>query len=210
MSLVNDARLGPQRIPAGGRVVTVFVVTRRQPAERTRFEKPANTEVTRYANVTVVSKREFPFAGQIGGALSALRWGTVSRLPRPRKGWIVLGDSIDGIRLDEPRARVEKAIGAGRTIRRGVVSYFGGHLIVNYWFHDGLYTSVQYLETPWSGYRSLSGAHVGSGRRALRALYASCAKSNCFLQAGPWPDPVGTSFTLGHGKVVDILIGRFG
>jgi hypothetical protein len=123
---------------------------------------------------------------------------------------IVLGSSIDGIRLDESRADVEKRFGVGRSSQRGLVSYFGGRLIVNYWFHDGLYKWVQYLETRWSGYRTRSGIHVGSSRRALRALYVTCAQGSCILLAGPRPDPVATEFTMRHGKVVDILIGRFG
>ena len=206
--LVNDARLGPQHIPSPQRVVTVFVVTRRQAAENTQFERGRNTQVTRYANITVVSKPYVLYL--VRGAVSALRWGTASRLAKPGRGLIVLGRSIDRIRLDESRANVEKAFGPGRLIRRGVVSYFGGHLIVNYWFHDGLYKWVSYLETRWSGYRTRSGFHVGSSRRQLRALYATCAQGSCVLLAGPWPDPVGTDFTVEHGKVVDITIGRFG
>jgi hypothetical protein len=208
VSLVNDARLGPQHIPSPPRVVTVFVVTRRQAAENTRIERGRNTEVTRYANITVVSKPDVRY--QVRAAVSALRWGTASSLGKPRRGLIVLGSSIDGIRLDESRTNVEKAFGVGRSSRRGVVSYFGGHLIVNYWFHDGLYNRVEYLETRWSGYRTRSGFHVGSSRRELRALYVTCAKENCVLLAGPWPDPVGTTFTIRHGKIADIIIGRLG
>jgi hypothetical protein len=208
VSLVNNARLGPQHIPSPPRVVTVFVVTRRQGAESAQFERGSNTQVTRYANITMVSKADVLY--EVRGAVSALRWGTASSLGKPGRGLIVLGSSIDGIRLDESRATVEKAFGAGRSSRRGLVSYFGGHLIVNYWFHDGLYKWVEYLETRWSGYRTRSGVHVGSSRRELRALYVTCAKGNCVLLAGPWPDPVGTVFTMRHGKVVDITIGRFG
>jgi hypothetical protein len=186
----------------------VFVVTRRQGAESAQFKRGSNTQVTRYANITVVSKADVLY--QVRGAVSALRWGTASSLGKPGRGLIVLGSSIDGIRLDASRATVEKAFGVGRSSRRGLVSYFGGHLIVNYWFHDGLYKWVEYLETRWSGYRTRSGVHVGSSRRELRALYVTCAKGKCVLLAGPWPDPVGTVFTMRHGKVVDITIGRFG
>jgi hypothetical protein len=206
--LVNNARLGPQHIPSPRRVVTVFVVTRRQAAERTQFERGRNTQVTRYANITVVSKPDFLY--QVRSAVSALRWGTASSLGKPGRGLIVLGSSIDGIRLGESRTNVEKAFGVGRSSQRGLVSYFGGHLIVNYWFHDGLYKQVEYLETRWSGYRTRSGVHVGSSRRELRPLYATCAKGNCVLLAGPWPDPVGTTFTMRQGKVVDITIGSLG
>ena len=208
VSLVNDARLGPQHIPSPPRVVTVFVVTRRQAAESMQFKRGRNTQVTRYANITVVSKPDVLY--QVRSAVSALRWGTASSLGKPGRRLIVLGSSIDGIGLGDSRANVEKAFGVGRSIRRGLVSYFGGHLIVNYWFHDGLYKQVEYLETRWSGYRTRSGVHVGSSRRELRSLYVTCAKGNCFLLAGPGPDPVGTGFTMRHGKVVDIIIGSFG
>jgi hypothetical protein len=184
------------------------VVTRRQAAESTQFERGRNSQVTRYANITVVSKPDFLY--QVRSAVSALRWGTASSLGKPGTGLIVLGSSMDGIRLGESRTNVEKAFGAGRSIGRGLVSYFGGHLIVNYWFHDGLYKHVEYLETRWSGYRTRSGVHVGSSRRELRPLYVTCAKGNCVLLAGPGPDPVGTGFTMRHGKVVDIIVGSFG
>ena len=208
VSLVNNARLGPQHIPSPRGVVTVFVVTRRQAAESAQVERRRNTKVTRSANITAVSDPDF--VDQVRGAVSALRWGTAASLGKPRRGLIVLGSSIDGIQLDEFRADVEKRFGVGRSSQRGLVSYFGGHLIVDYWFHDGLYKWVQYLETHWSGYRTRSGIHVGSSRRALRALYATCAPGSCMLLAGPWPDPVTTEFMMRHDKVVGILIGRFG
>jgi hypothetical protein len=208
VSLVNNARLGPQHIPSAPRVVTVFVVSRRQGAESIKFKRDRDTQVTRYANVTVVSKPDL--LDQVRSAVSALRWGTASSSAKPGRGLIVLGSSIDGISVDESRTNVEKAFGVGRSSRRGLVSYFGGHLIVNYWFHDGLYKRVMYLETRWSGYRTRSGIHVGSSRRELRPLYVTCVKGNCFLLAGPYPDAVATGFTMRHGKVVDIIIGRLG
>ena len=209
VSLLNNARLGPQHIPSPPRIVTVVVVTRRHAGESTEVERARNTEVIRYANITVISKPDVTY--QVRGAVSALRWGTAaSTLGNVRRGLIVLGSSIDGIRLDEPRTEVEKAFGVGRTIRRGLVSYFRGHLLVNYWFHDGLYKWVEYLETRWSGYRTPSGLHVGSSTQEQRPLYVTCARGNCVLLAGPWPDPIGTVFTVRHGKVVDITIGRFG
>ena len=205
VSLLNDTLQGPQRIPRPPRYVTVVVTG---DGESTQVEKAPNTEVTRYANITVLSQPDARL--QVRSAVSALRWGTVASLGPPRRGFIVLGSSIDGIRLDESRADVEKAFGAGRTIRRGVVSYFGGHLVVNYWFHDGLYKWVTYLETRWSGYRTRSGVHVGSSGQELGRLYVTCAQWQCALLAGPAPDPVGTEFTLRHGKVFDITIGRLG
>jgi hypothetical protein len=209
VSLLNNARLGPQHIPSPPHVVAVVVATRRHAGKSTAFERGRNTQIIRYANITVLSTRDF--VDQVRGAVSALRWGiSASTRAKPARGLIVLGGSIDGIRLDESRANVEKAFGAGRPIRRGLVAYFGGHLLVNYWFHDGLYKQVEYLETRWSGYRTRSGVHVGSSRRDLRPLYVTCAEENCVLLAGPRPDPVGTGFTMRHGRVVDITIGRFG
>jgi hypothetical protein len=209
VSLVNNARLGPQHIPSPHRVVTVFVATRRQSVEGTQFKRGRNTQVTRYANIAVVSKPDVLY--QVRSAVSALRFGTASSLAKPARGLIVLGSSIDGIRLDESRSKVEKAFGVGRSSRRGLVSYFGGHLIVNYWFHDGLYKRVEYLQTRWGGYRTRSGVHVGSSRQALRPLYVSCeSKPECWLQAGPTPDPVGTVFTVRRSKVVEIEVGSYG
>jgi hypothetical protein len=206
--LLNNARLGPQRIPSPPRVVTVVVVTRRDAGGTTELERGRNAQLTRYANITVLSTRDV--LDQVRGAMARLRWGTAANVDEPRPGLIVLGSSIDRIRLDESRTSVEKAFGAGRSIRRGVVSYFGGRLIVNYWFHDGLYKQVQYLETRWRGYRTRSGAHVGSSRRELGSLFVTCANGECVLLAGPHPDPVGTVFTMRHGAVADIDIGRFG
>jgi hypothetical protein len=208
VSLVNNARLGSQHIPSPPHAVTVYVVTKRLAVERAQVERRRSTQVTRYANITVVSKPYLLY--QVRGAVSALRWGTAASLAKPARGLIVLGSSIDGIRLDESRTDVEKAFGVGRSRQRGLVSYFGGHVIVNYWFHDGLYKRVEYLETRWHGYRTRSGVHVGSSRRALHPLYPTCAKGNCVLLAGPGPDPVGTTFTIRHGKIVDITIGSFG
>jgi hypothetical protein len=209
VSLVNNARLGPQHIPSPLRAVTVFVTTRRRAAARVQFKTDRDAQVTRYANVTVVS-RPGVLLYQVRSAVSALRWGIASSSAKPGRGLIVLGSSIGGIRLDELRTNVEKAFGGGRSRRRGLVSYFGGHLIVNYWFHDGLYRQVEYLETRWSSYHTRSGVHVGSSRHELRPLYVTCEKGNCVLLAGPLPDPVATDFTMRHGKVVDITIGRFG
>src|SRR5204862_5892958 len=108
------------------------------------------------------------------------------------------------------RTNVEKAFGAGRSSERGLVSYFGGRLLVNYWFHDGLYKQVEYLQTRWSGYRTRSGVHVGSSRRELRPLYVTCAKGDCSLLAGPMPDAGGTVFTRGQGHGGEINVGPSG
>ena len=110
VSLVNNARLGPQHIPSPHRVVTVFVATGRQAPASVQFKTGRNTQVTSYANVTVVSKPDVLY--QVRSAVSALRWGTASSSAKPGRGLIVLGSSIDGIRLDESRTNVEKALEA--------------------------------------------------------------------------------------------------
>lgn len=208
VSLVNNARLGPQHIPSPPQLVKVVVATRRQAAQGTLFPKGDHISVTRYANVTVFSKPSV--LDQVRAAVSALRWGTASNFGKPGKGLIVLASSINGIWLGESRARVEKAFGPGRSTRRGLVWYFGGHLLVNYWFHDRLYNFVEYLQTRWSGYHARSGVHVGSTRRELRPLYVTCSQEDCSLLAGPMPDAVGTVFKMRHGRVVEIAVGSFG
>lgn len=119
---------------------------------------------------------------------------------------IVLGRSIAGIRLGESRANVQQALGKGRTTQRGLVSYFGGRLVVNYWFHDGLTTRVQALQTRWAGFHSRSGIHVGSSRAHVRALHFACGDGTCSRAAGPMPDAPGTVLTMRRGKVAKIDI----
>jgi hypothetical protein len=206
--LVNDARLGPQHIPSPLRVVTVLVATRRQAAGSPLIRQGRRAHGTRYANIAVFSKAYLLY--QVRGAVSALRWGGVPRLAKPGRHLIVLGSSIGEIWLGESRRDVEKKFGPGHSTQRGLVSYFGRHLLVNYWFHDGLYPFVEYLQTRWQGYRTPSGVHVGSTRRELRPLYVTCREGNCILLAGPMPDPVGTDFTMRHGKVVEITVGSLG
>ena len=75
----------------------------------------------------------------------------------PHNRLIVLDHSIAGIGLDEPRKSVEKALGPGTSTRRGLVSYFGGRLVVDYWFHDRLTMRVGDVETKWSGFHTRSG-----------------------------------------------------
>jgi hypothetical protein len=122
----------------------------------------------------------------------------------PQNRLIVLGDSIGGIRLDEPRKSVENALGRGTSKRPGLVSYFGGRLLADYWFHDGLTTRIESLETRWPGFHTRSGAHVGSSRHELRALHVTCSDGRCSRAAGQMPDAPGTAFTMRHDKVVQI------
>jgi hypothetical protein len=79
---------------------------------------------------------------------------------------------------------------------------------VIYWFHDGLQKYVAGLGTQWVGFRTRSGVHVGSSRRELRRIYATCdSKTECHLLEGPWPDALATSFVMRNGKVAEIGIG---
>ena len=129
--------------------------------------------------------------------------GSNSHERAPENRLIVLDHSIGGIRLGEPRRSVEKAFGHGTSKRRGLVSYFGGRLLVDYWFHDQLTTRVGDLETRWSGFHTRSGLHVGSSREELRALQVVCSDGQCG-RAGPGPDAPGTGFTMRHGHVAQI------
>jgi len=119
---------------------------------------------------------------------------------------IVLGESIAGISLGDTRKSVERAFGHGKSSRRGLVRYFGGRLLVDYWFHDELTTRVKGLETRWAGVHTRSGLHVGSSRQELRALHVACAEEECSQAAGRMPDAPGTVFTIRHGKVARIEI----
>ena len=124
----------------------------------------------------------------------------------PSNRLIVLGDSIAGIPLGEPRKSVEKAVGHGKSSRRGLVWYFGGRLLVDYWFHDQLTTRVEAVETRWGGFHTRSGVHVGTSRQALHALKVTCGDGECSRAAGRRPDAPGTLFTMRHGKVAEIDI----
>jgi hypothetical protein len=124
----------------------------------------------------------------------------------PKNRSIVLGDSIAGISLDEPRKSVERAFGHGTSRHRGEVWYFGGRLLVDYWFHDQLTTRVAELGTSWRGFHTRSGVHVGTSRQALAALHVTCRNGECWRPAGQGPDAPGTLFRMRHGKVAQIDI----
>lgn len=124
----------------------------------------------------------------------------------PKNRLIVLGDSIAGISLGEPRKSVEKAFGQGKSRRRGLARYFGSRLQVDYWFHDRLTPRVEGLETRWGGFHTRSGVHIGTSRQALRALHVTCADGECSRAAGRMPDAPGTVFTMRHGRVAQIDI----
>ena len=124
----------------------------------------------------------------------------------PQNRLIIPGDSIAGISLGEPRKRVEKAFGQGKSKRRGLVWYFGSRLLVDYWFHDRLTTRVEEVETRWGGFHTRSGVHIGTSRQALRALHVTCGDGECSRAGGRMPDAPGTVFTMRHGKVAQIDI----
>jgi hypothetical protein len=130
--------------------------------------------------------------------------GSPPRTPQNRL--IVLGHSIGGVRLGESRRSLEKALGRGTSRRRGLVWYFEGRLLVDYWYHGRLTTRVEALETRWSGFHTRGGVHVGSSRQDLRALGVTCGNGECSRAAGPMPDAPGTVFTMRHGRVVKIAI----
>jgi hypothetical protein len=204
--LVNNRHLGQPYMSPVPRLVTVVVADRRHAGESpASVQKSGRSRLTRYANVMVFSRPSV--LDEVRGSISTLRWGT-SRAKAGRR-LIVPGGSIGGIRLGESRKQVEKAFGPGRSTSRGLVSYFGGHLVVNYWFHDRLEKWVAYLQTRWGGFHTSSGVHVGSSRQELRRIYATCdTKTECHVLEGPWPDALATGFTMRNGKVVEIAVGN--
>jgi hypothetical protein len=134
--------------------------------------------------------------------------GSGSQQRTPQSRLIVLGHSIGGIRLGESRSSVEMTLGGGRSRRSGLVWYFGGRLLVDYWFHDGLTRRVEGLQTRWGGFHTRSGVHVGSSRQELRALHVACGVGECSLAARPQPPPdaPGSIFTIRHGKIAQIKV----
>jgi hypothetical protein len=188
-------------LPAG-RAGTLVVATRPSTVG-TSPSQPGR--VRRFANVTV-STRPYD-ADEVNGAFSALRWRTLAQA-KPGRHLIVPGKSIGPIWLGESRKRVERAFGPGRSTKGGV-RYLGGRVLVTYDYHDAPTKYVASLETRWSGFHTRSGARVGSTRGELRPLYVSCAgMDQCYLENGPWPDALGTVFTMKDGRVVGIAIGN--
>jgi hypothetical protein len=204
--LVNNHHLGQPYMSRVPRLLTVVVADRRH-AETSpaSLRKRGRSRLTRYANVTVFYKPSI--LDEVRGSISTLRWGTPAA--KPGRQLIVPGGSIGGIRLGESRKDVEKAFGPGRSMRHGLIrSYFGGHLLLTYVFHDSPEKYVTALWTRWGGFHTRSDIHVGSGRQELRRIYATCeGKTGCHLLEGPWPDALATSFVLRDGKVAEIGIG---
>ena len=204
--LVNKHHLGQPYMRAVPRLLTVFVADHRHAgASPASLRKRGRSRLTRYANVTVFYKPSI--LDEVRGSISTLRWGTP--LAKPGRRLIVPGGSIGGIRLGESRKDVQKAFGPGQSTGQGVFrSYFGGHLLLTYVFHDSPEKYVTGLQTRWGGFRTRSGVHVGSARQELHRIYATCDdKTECHLLEGPWPDALATSFTMRNGKVAEIGIG---
>jgi hypothetical protein len=125
---------------------------------------------------------------------------------QPKNRLILLGRSIGGVSLNEPRRTVEKAFGPGKSRGRGLVWYFGGRLFVDYWSHDRLTTRVEYLKTSWDGFHTRSGMHVGTSREDLRLPGMSCMNRIC-ARGGNYADAPGTGFGIRDGKVAWIAVG---
>ena len=204
--LVNKHHLGQPYMGAVPRLLTVVVADRRHAtASPASLRKRWRSRLMRYANVTVFYKPAI--IDEVRGSISTLRWGTPAA--KPGRQLIVPGGSIGGIRLGESRKDVEQAFGPGLSTRHGLIrSYFGGHVLLTYNFHDRQYNWVAGLWTRWPGFHTRSGVHVGSSKPALRRIYATCdSKAGCHLLEGPWPDALATSFALRDGKVAEIGIG---
>jgi hypothetical protein len=203
--LVNNHHLGQPYMGVVPRLLTVVVADRRHATTSpASLRKRGRSRLARYANVTVFYQPAI--LDEVRGSISTLRWGTSQA--KPGRQLIVPGGSIGGIRLGESRKDVEKAFGPGRSMRHGLIrSYFGGHVLLTYDFHDASTKRVEGLWTRWAGFHTRSGVHVGSSRQALRPIYATCDKTACHLLEGPWPDALATSFAMRNGKVAEIGIG---
>jgi hypothetical protein len=128
-----------------------------------------------------------------------------STLPTNRV--VVLGRSIGAISLGEGRSSIRRTLGPGTRLSRGVFSYFGGRVLISYWFHDQLTYRVNYIKTTWSGFRTHSGVHVGTSQGDLHLPAGSCLNGICGLAASKGADAPGTGFGIRRGKVVWIAVG---
>jgi hypothetical protein len=129
-----------------------------------------------------------------------------SRQALPKNRLIVLGRSIGPISLGERRSAVTRTLGSGKQVRRGVASYFGGRLFVNYWFHDELTERVSDIETTWAGFHTRTGVRVGSSRRDLHIPRGSCLGDLCAVAASKGPDAPGTGFRIRKHKIARINV----
>jgi len=99
----------------------------------------------------------------------------------PNDRLIVLDRSIGPVRLGEPRARVERALGRGTDVAKGDragVYYFGRRLLVTYGDHGTLRPYVMSMSTSWAGFRTASGLRVGASTTILRGdARLTCVKT---------------------------------
>ena len=123
----------------------------------------------------------------------------------PKNRLIVPAVSIGDIRFGEPRKAVAHALGPGKSIGRYYRAYLHGRLRILYLYHDAYTGRAQALITRWSGYRTRSGAHVGSPRRALDGLHLDCFNRYC--RSPQDPDYAGILFTMRHHRIVKIYVG---
>ena len=116
---------------------------------------------------------------------------------------ILLNRSIGDLHLGEARSSVEKTLGRG-IASHGWVSYFGGHLLVDYVYKVEKTTHVEALVTRWRGFHTRSGVHVGSSVQDVRRrLHISCGGGSC--TAGSPGRPSTILFTR-RGKVARIEV----
>jgi hypothetical protein len=181
-----------------------LVVTMRRSAAGDSMSVPGRE--LKFANVSVFTRSSD--LDEIRGALSALRWGTLAQ-GKPASHLIVPGESIGPIWLGESRKAIERAVGPGTPLHGPLeVSYLRGHIVVDYVFHDTPTHFAESLATRWSGYRTSSGVGVGSPRKDMRRIYATCeGKTDCYLLQGPWADALATLFAMRNGRITGIGIG---
>ena len=125
----------------------------------------------------------------------------------PNDRLIILGRSIGPISLGERLGTVGRTLGPGKRLKRGVFSYFGGRLLISYWFHDQLTDQVSYIKTTWAGFHGRPGVHVGASPRDLHLPRGSCSQGTCGLAAGKGADAPGTSFGIRDRKIAWIGVG---
>jgi hypothetical protein len=126
----------------------------------------------------------------------------------PKNRLIVLDQSIGSVRLGESRTRVEKAFGPGTRTHRGVVTYFGGHLRIDYWDKQHPTTYVAGIWTRWAGFHTRSGLRVGAGRQKASSIPGmTCGAGGCnhYLRPRHADGPL-TDITTRHRRITEIGI----
>jgi hypothetical protein len=151
-----------------------------------------------------------PLAGvAVAATLVACGSSHHARSPAPPQDRLIVpGSSIGPISLGERRTAVTRMLGPGARRSRGIVEYFGGRLLVDYWFHDVLTSRVEYLKTTWPVFHTRAGVRVGSDRSALRLPRGACSGRICSISATKGPDAPGTGFGIRDGKIAWIAVGH--